>query len=111
MYGTGIGEIVVEDKKELAPATQPMPETNAVAIGVTESTKLTVGLRVVNPKNFLIDPTATTIEDALGCAIEKFVSIHKVVEGMELVQKIEALGSPSGRPRAIVAIAGAGVVN
>ncbi len=83
LYGTGIGEIVVEDKKELAPATQPMPETNAVAIGVTESTKLTVGLRVVNPKNFLIDPTATTIEDAVGCAIEEYVSAHKIAKGME----------------------------
>jgi len=31
----------------------------------------------------LIDPNATSIEDAMGVAIEKFVSIHKVVEGME----------------------------
>jgi hypothetical protein len=37
----------------------------------------------VNPKNFLIDPNATSIEDAMGVAVEKFVSIHKVVEGME----------------------------
>lgn len=83
VYGTGIGEIVVEEKKELTPDTQPIPETSAIAVGVTETTRLTVGLRVVNPKNFLIDPAATSVEDAVGCAIEEYVSAHKVAKGME----------------------------
>jgi hypothetical protein len=44
---------------------------------------MSVKLVPVNPKNFLVDPNATSLDDALGCAIEKFVSVHKIVEGME----------------------------
>jgi hypothetical protein len=44
----------------------------------------------------LIDPNATSIEDAMGVAVEKFVSIHKVVEGMEkgIYRKVDI--GPSG---------------
>ena len=35
------------------------------------------------PQNFLIDPVATSIEDALGCAVDEFVSTHKVQELQE----------------------------
>ena len=37
----------------------------------------------VNPKNFLFDPNGTSIDECMGVAIEKYVSIHKIVEGME----------------------------
>jgi len=37
----------------------------------------------VNPKNFLFDPNGTSIDDCMGVAIEKYVSIHKVVRGIE----------------------------
>ena len=83
IYGTGIGEVIIEEKQELTPATRPVPEGDAVAVGVEEATKLIVSIRAVNPKNFLIDPTATTIDDSLGCAIEEFVSAHKVAQGMD----------------------------
>jgi hypothetical protein len=42
-----------------------------------------VKLNPVNPKNFLFDPNGTSIDDCMGVAIEKYVSIHKVVEGIE----------------------------
>ena len=84
IYGTGIGEIVVGKKKEYIPATMPIPGvTGPAAIGVQEKERISVQLKPVNPKNFLIDPNADSIEDALGCAIEKYVSIHKVVENIE----------------------------
>ena len=84
IYGTGIGEIVVSKKKEYIPATMPIPGvTGPAAIGVQEKERISVQLKPVNPKNFLIDPNADSIEDALGCAIEKYVSIHKVVENIE----------------------------
>jgi hypothetical protein len=53
------------------------------AIGVEEYKRISVPLKPVNPRNFLIDPNADSIEDALGVAIEKYVSIHKVVQNME----------------------------
>jgi hypothetical protein len=84
IYGTGIGEIVVKSEMEYIPATQAIPGvTDAAAIGVQEQERVAIKLKPVNPKNFLIDPNAESIEDALGVAIEKYVSIHKIVEGIE----------------------------
>ena len=83
VYGTGIGEIVIAEKNELAPASRPIVEMSMTAVGVEERSRFVVGLKPINPKNFLIDPNATSIEDALGCAIEEYVSLHSVVAGME----------------------------
>jgi hypothetical protein len=83
IYGTGIGEIMVKTEKEFIPSTQPIPGSTQAAFGVQEKEYFCVKVNPVNPKNFLIDPNATSIDDAMGVAVEKFVSIHKVVEGME----------------------------
>ena len=84
IYGTGIGEIITKEKKTFTPATQSIPGVQgSAAIGVKEGTRTSVSLSPVNPKNFLIDPNADSIDEAMGCAIEKYVSIHKIVEGME----------------------------
>lgn len=84
IYGTGIGEIAVKTEKEYSPATQAIPGVKGqAAIGVVEKDRIAVKLVPVNPKNFLVDPNATSLDDAMGCAIEKFVSVHKIVEGME----------------------------
>ncbi len=83
IYGTGIGEVVVTEEKTYAPATQPIPGSTQAAIGIMEGTRFGVKLVPVNPRNFLIDPNADSIDSSIGVAIEKFVSIHKLVEGME----------------------------
>jgi len=84
IYGTGIGEIIVKTEKEYIPATQAIPGVaGAAAIGVQEKDRIAVKIKPVNPKNFLIDPNADSVDDALGVAIEKYVSIHKVVAGIE----------------------------
>jgi len=84
IYGTGIGEIIIGSAAEFKPATQAMPSAPGVAaIGVQQSERFYVKIKPVNPKNFLIDPNADSIDEAMGCAIEKYVSIHKVVESME----------------------------
>jgi hypothetical protein len=84
IYGTGIGEIVVGMEKEYIPATQAIPgQVGQAAIGVVEKPRVSVKLVPVNPKNFLFDPNGTTIDDCMGVAIEKYVSIHKVVKNIE----------------------------
>ena len=84
IYGTGIGEIIVKNEKVFEPATQAIPgQVGQAAIGVVEKNRIAVKIVPVNPKNFLFDPNGTTIDDCMGVAIEKYVSIHKVVEGME----------------------------
>ena len=95
IYGTGIGEIIVQKKPEMVPAMMPMPD-GTMAYGVMEKDYTCVKLNPINPKNFLIDPNATTVDDAMGVAIEKYVSIHKVVEGMEkgIYRKVDIQPSP-----------------
>jgi hypothetical protein len=83
IYGTGIGEITTKKIKELVPATRQMPEVDAVAVGVEERETVVIALNPISPQNFLIDPTATSIDDALGVAIEEFVSAHKVAENVK----------------------------
>jgi len=83
IYGTGIGEIIVTTDKIFEPSTQPIPGQQQAAIGVVEKDRVSVRIVPVNPKNFLFDPNGTSIDDCLGVAIEKYVSIHKVVKGQE----------------------------
>jgi len=83
VFGTGIGEIVIEEMKEMAPATQPVMDGDLTAVGVNVTDKVKVKLKPVLPQNFLIDPVATSVEDAMGVAVDEFVSMHQV----ELLQE------------------------
>jgi hypothetical protein len=84
IYGTGIGEIVVKTEKEYIPSTRPIPgQQGQAAIGVIERDRISVKIMPINPKNFLFDPNGTSIDDCMGVAIEKFISIHKIVAGIE----------------------------
>tara|TARA_X000001316_G_C921685_1_gene36216 strand:+ start:318 stop:2279 length:1962 start_codon:yes stop_codon:yes gene_type:complete len=78
VFGTGIGEIVLEEITETRPATQPIMDGNMTAVGVMESSRTLVKLRPILPQNFLIDPVATSIDEALGVAIDEFVPLHQV---------------------------------
>ena len=92
LYGTGIGEIVVKTEKVYVPSTQPIPgQVGQAAIGVVEKDRIAVKIVPVNPRNFLFDPNGTSIDDCMGVAIEKYVSIHKVVKGQEdgIYRKVE----------------------
>ena len=78
VFGTGIGEITLEEIKEMAPATQPIMDGQLTAVGVNITDRVVVKLKPVLPQNFLIDPVATSIDDAMGVAIDEFVSKHSV---------------------------------
>jgi hypothetical protein len=83
VFGIGIGEIVAEDTIELVPSTQPIMEGAMQAVGVMEKPRTVFKLRPVMPQNFLIDPVATSVEDALGVAIDEFVPLHQVEIAIE----------------------------
>ena len=83
VFGTGIGELVLEEVEELVPATQPAPEVGMTAIGVMRKSRFLVKLDPIMPQNFLIDPLATNIDDALGVAIDKMVPYHEVQQGID----------------------------
>ena len=83
VYGTGMGELVIEEQKELRPATQPMMDGALQAVGVEKMDRFVVKLRPILPQNFLIDPVATSIEEALGVAVDEFVPLHQVEQDIE----------------------------
>ena len=83
VFGTGVGEIVIEEIKEMAPATQPIMDGQLQAVGVNITDRVVVKLKPVMPQNFLIDPVATSVDDAMGVAVDEFVSRHHV----ELLQE------------------------
>ena len=83
VFGVGIGEVVIEEMKEMVPATQPIMGGDLQAVGVNITERVKVKLKPVMPQNFLIDPVATSIEEAMGVAIDEFVSLHQV----ELLQE------------------------
>ena len=83
VFGIGIGELVIEEMKEMAPATQPIMGGDLQAVGVSIEERVKVRLKPVMPQNFLIDPISTSVEDAMGVAIDEFVSLHQV----ELLQE------------------------
>ena len=96
MYGTGIGEIVIEEEAILAPATQPIPgSTTVAAIGTMEKKQFMVGLNAINPRNFLIDPNAETVDDSLGVAIEEYMSYYTIIQGIEkgIYRKVDVVPS------------------
>ena len=95
LYGTGIGEITVEEKTVMSPATQPIPGAQVAAIGVQEKKQFMVGLNPINPKNFLIDPNAATVDDSLGVAVEEYMSYYTIIDGIEkgIYRKINILPS------------------
>lgn len=81
--GTGIGEIVLDEIKTYKPTTQPMGDLGMAETGVTTTWRPIVRLNPIQPKNFLIDPAAPSVDEALGCAVDEYVSRHIVEELQE----------------------------
>ena len=83
VYGTGVAEIIIEEGKEVKPARQPVMDGQMMAVGVNVADRTICRLKPIQPRNFLIDPVATTIEEAIGVAVDEYVPYHQV----ELLQE------------------------
>ena len=83
VFGTGCAEIVIEEVKEMKPASQPIMDGAMQAVGVNITDRVVVKLRPILPQNFLIDPVATSIEEAMGVIIDEFVPRHQVQMGID----------------------------
>jgi len=84
VYGTGIAEIVIEEAKEAKPATQPVMDGQMTAVGINIATRTICRLKPVQPRNFLIDPVAVSIEEAIGVAVDEYVPYHQVEQLQEV---------------------------
>lgn len=77
LYGIGIGKIVVEETKEfvLDPNTFNIP---GMLPSASQKNRISVKLIAVDPNNFVIEPIARTVNEALGCAHEMVVPRHVI---------------------------------
>jgi len=82
LYGTGVGEVLVQTELERVPTTNEMPEQGMAEVGVTEREKVTVKVKPVHPRNLLVDPNADSVDESLGVAVEEYISYHQIVRGM-----------------------------
>tara|TARA_R110002094_G_scaffold153354_5_gene140905 strand:+ start:14110 stop:16059 length:1950 start_codon:yes stop_codon:yes gene_type:complete len=83
VYGTAVAEVVLEEVKEMRPASEPIMGGDLTAVGVNVTDRVVVKLKPVQPQNFLIDPVATSVNNAVGCIIDEYVPRHSV----ELLQE------------------------
>lgn len=85
IYGTGIGELTVDIDTRKVPQDKPVPGAvpGTFQRGVQAIDQFAVKLNPISPLNFIIDPTSTSIDNALGAAIEELTPRHKVLEGMK----------------------------
>lgn len=61
LYGTGIAMVAVDKIKIPTVSKEPIPS-------VTFKEKFVVKVLPISPRNFVIDPSAKSVEEALGCA-------------------------------------------
>ena len=83
VYGTGIAELVLEERKDMRPASRPTMDGQLQEVGVEMFDRTVCKLRSIQPENFLIDPVATSVDESIGVAIDEFVPVHQV----ELLQE------------------------
>lgn len=83
LYGTGIGEIMMEETEDKKIIELPIEGTKATQRTTQVFKKIKVWLNPVLPNQLLIDPSAKTLDDGLGFAIEDTVPKHLIVEGIQ----------------------------
>ncbi len=80
IYGTGIGKITLSDEDKMTLVASPIDGTFVTDAEVSVEKQVEVGLVAVHPQEFVIDPAALTINDALGMAHITVVPKHIVVQ-------------------------------
>ena len=82
IYGTGIAKIVVNQSVERAPAEREVEGSMAGVREVSEFLAIDVKVEPIAPDEFLIDPAANSIDEALGVAHEVIKPRYHVVQGI-----------------------------
>jgi len=83
IYGTGIAKIVVDQTIERAPVENPVEGSLTGTRSVTEYPSIDVRIEPIAPQEFLIDPSANSIDEALGVAHEVIKPRYHVVQGIQ----------------------------
>lgn len=78
LYGTGIGKIVLKEVTEKRILPSRIGASDIDEIGIEQRDTVRVGMIAVSPREFVIDPTARSIDEALGMAHITTVPRHEV---------------------------------
>ena len=82
IYGTGIAKISVDEGTTKTLKDTPIPDTLTVDTVVYEEDLVTVRINPLTPQEFVIDPTATNIDEALGVAQIVIKPKYEIIEGI-----------------------------
>tara|TARA_R110000751_G_scaffold17133_3_gene53375 strand:+ start:12023 stop:13984 length:1962 start_codon:yes stop_codon:yes gene_type:complete len=82
IYGTGIGKLSVKEEVQKTPTESPIPDTLTTDTVVVQKNIITVKLESLTPKEFAIDPSATSIDEALGVAQIVIKPKYEIMEGI-----------------------------
>ena len=83
IYGTGIAKVLVDQNIERAPVEEPVAGSMTGSREVREYPIIDVRIEPISPKEFLIDPAANSIDEALGVAHEVIKPRYHVVAGIQ----------------------------
>ena len=83
IYGTGIAKVNVVEETIKVPMESPIPGTLTTDTVVNEKEIIKVKIESLTPKEFVIDPCATTIEEALGVAQIVTKPKYEIVEAVK----------------------------
>ena len=83
IYGTGIGKLIISEDIEVVPSEQQVPGTLTTSRSTTEVPYISVKLEPVSPREFVIDPTATDINEALGVAHIVIKPRYQITQGIK----------------------------
>ena len=83
VYGTGIAKIITEETVKKRPVETPVEGTLTTARQIEEYISVDVRLEAISPKEFIVDPSALTINESLGVAHEVLKPRYIISEGME----------------------------
>jgi hypothetical protein len=83
VYGTGIAKIITEEKTERRPVEVPVEGTLTTSRQIENYSSVDVKVEAVSPKEFIIDPSANSINEALGVAHEVYKPRYILSEGMD----------------------------
>ena len=82
IFGTGIAKINVDEEQIKTPKESPIPDTYTTDTVVYEEDMTTVRIDSLTPKEFVIAPSATTIDEALGVAQVVIKPKYEIIEGI-----------------------------
>jgi hypothetical protein len=78
IYGTGIAKLLLNEVQDKKIAPKTIGDTDVETVSVVTTNTVRVGLKAIHPKEFVIDPSARTVDEALGMAHITTVPKHTV---------------------------------